>query len=427
MAFILPPAGNRYDRRNENEARRIVEQAFAELSTRLEAVEAIIAAGGVTPDPDPVGPTAGFTFSVQNLVVSFTDASTPGDAAITARLWTFGDGTTSTAPNNLTPVHTYPDAGTYQVTLKCTDANGLEHTSAPQSVTVNEEFGTAPIINLARGPNTQADIAPYTFFNGAQIGGLNPANCVTTIDGFANSGQKVALRLYRDADCKDANGVFIVSGWKASVRRYFDAGLAPYLNGRADDGTIVYSDIIDDIKAGHRWGRVITEAEIDEMSAFHRSLYPNIQAWVRARTIQIGAFPFQHLQGCSSIYLFNRGGVPEQGRIADCTAYRDQEIANRPLVNGQPIVLSFGINITNGGDGTSGQVGENPGSNANWRMSAQELRDYADILVPGTPASTVQRVFQQWEYNDGAGMAAYLADPAIVASQQYIRSLCDAQ
>jgi hypothetical protein len=60
-------------------------------------------------------------------------------------------------------------------------------------------------------------------------------------------------------------------------------------------------------------------------------------------------------------------------------------------------------------------------------MSAQELRDYADILVPGTPASTVQRVFQQWEYNDGAGMAAYLADPAIVASQQYIRSLCDAQ
>jgi PKD repeat protein len=55
-------------------------------------------------------PTAGFTFSVDGLSISFVNSSTNG----TSYLWDFDDGTTSTDAN---PIHTFANAGTYDVTL----------------------------------------------------------------------------------------------------------------------------------------------------------------------------------------------------------------------------------------------------------------------------------------------------------------------
>ncbi len=75
------------------------------------------------------GPVAGFkalpTGACPGTPIQFTDTSTViGGAAITARNWSFGDGTTL-AGNNATPVKTYPAGnGTYDVTLTVTDANG---------------------------------------------------------------------------------------------------------------------------------------------------------------------------------------------------------------------------------------------------------------------------------------------------------------
>ena len=79
-----------------------------------------------------VAPTASFTSSASGLTVSFTDASSDSDGAIAARLWSFGDGTTSTATN---PSKTYASAGTYSVTLTVTDDDGATG-SATKSVTV---------------------------------------------------------------------------------------------------------------------------------------------------------------------------------------------------------------------------------------------------------------------------------------------------
>jgi PKD domain-containing protein/type IX secretion system substrate protein len=81
-------------------------------------------------------PVAGFTFSPNNLTVTFTDtSSSPGTLTY---LWDFGDGTTDTTQN---PVHTYANSGVYTVTLTVSDGQctntftqvlgfvGLEHLS----------------------------------------------------------------------------------------------------------------------------------------------------------------------------------------------------------------------------------------------------------------------------------------------------------
>jgi Zn-dependent metalloprotease len=68
--------------------------------------------------PPNIPPTADFTYSINDLTVTFTDASTDSDGTIVSWLWDFGDGNTSTAQN---PVHTYATYGTYTVTLTVTD------------------------------------------------------------------------------------------------------------------------------------------------------------------------------------------------------------------------------------------------------------------------------------------------------------------
>ncbi len=70
-------------------------------------------------------PTANFSATPTQgcfpLPVQFTDLSTPGSSPITSWIWDFGDGTISTDQN---PNHIYPNAGTFDVTLLLTDANG---------------------------------------------------------------------------------------------------------------------------------------------------------------------------------------------------------------------------------------------------------------------------------------------------------------
>jgi hypothetical protein len=80
-------------------------------------------------------PVSAFTFSpgapVSGDPVQFTDQSTPTDAAITAWAWNFGDLGTSADPN---PAFTFPDPGTYTVSLAVTDANGVVGSSSRQIV-----------------------------------------------------------------------------------------------------------------------------------------------------------------------------------------------------------------------------------------------------------------------------------------------------
>jgi PKD repeat protein len=93
-------------------------------------------------------PTATFTATPTSgnapLGVQFTDTSS---GAPTSWLWTFGDGTTSTAQS---PLHTYTSAGTYSVTLKATNGTG-SNTSPTQSITVSN---AAPVASFTANPTS---------------------------------------------------------------------------------------------------------------------------------------------------------------------------------------------------------------------------------------------------------------------------------
>ncbi|MEM7583918.1 MAG: IPT/TIG domain-containing protein [Acidobacteriota bacterium] len=92
--------------------------------------------GGVCrEDPvDPNPPQADFSFTANDLMVTFMDRSL-GDAA-TAIRWDFGDGTlVDGVPGEQNRQHTYAAAGTFTVTLTATNAGGSTQRSREVTVT----------------------------------------------------------------------------------------------------------------------------------------------------------------------------------------------------------------------------------------------------------------------------------------------------
>ena len=100
---------------------------------------------GTTQDPGNQPPSAGFSFTTDALVASFTDLSSDSDGTIASWSWTFGDGGTSTVPNP--PPHDYASADIYSVSLTVTDNNGAEDTDmqmVPVGVAAPMVIGCSP-------------------------------------------------------------------------------------------------------------------------------------------------------------------------------------------------------------------------------------------------------------------------------------------
>lgn len=94
--------------------------------------------------------TAAFSDSANLLLVDFTDMST-GD--VSAWLWDFGDGNSSTQQN---PTHTYAAAGTYQVCLITTDNCGTDSTCSSLTV-IAVGMEAAQLAEMQAFPNPARD------------------------------------------------------------------------------------------------------------------------------------------------------------------------------------------------------------------------------------------------------------------------------
>ncbi len=142
-------------------------------------------------------PTANFTSSCNGLTCSFTSTSSDPDGSIASYSWNFGDGATSTAQN---PSHTYATGGTYSVTLRVTDNQGAQSTTASQSVTVtppnqpptaNFTFSCSALSCNFTSTSSDPDgsIASYswTFGDGGTSTAQNPSHSYTAAGSYTVS------------------------------------------------------------------------------------------------------------------------------------------------------------------------------------------------------------------------------------------------
>ena len=127
------------------------------------------------------------------LQVTFTDTSS---GTVTERLWDFGDGTASSEP---TPVHTYENAGSYNVSLTVTGPAGSDVKTCEACITVTEPPPVADFIGEPTSGQAPLEVA----FHDASAGNVDE-RLWDFGDGEA-SAETSPVHIYQ------ANGTYTVS------------------------------------------------------------------------------------------------------------------------------------------------------------------------------------------------------------------------
>ena len=201
----------------------------------------------------PELPTADFDADVRTgthpLTVQFSDQSTAGSYPITAWVWSFGDGVTSTVQ---APQHTFKLPGAYTVSLTVTTAAGEDIRTKPAfidvaaaagptaSFSLSPAVGPAPLVaqfNDTSSPGDEAITAwAWDFGDGATSSEANPGHTyaaagqfdvsltVTTLAGSDTASQSGAVRVFNSilVDKDNASGIEDGASWATAFTRIQD-------------------------------------------------------------------------------------------------------------------------------------------------------------------------------------------------------------
>ena len=216
-----------------------------------------------------------------------------------------------------------------------------------------------------------------------QVAAGNPRQTVDSLLPLVrSSGISVTLRLVGPHDQHtDASGNFDISAWKKQVDQWAGSGLEPFIA----DGTLIGHMLLDDI---HDWtwrrrGRDPTGDELDEMARYSRERFPGLMTFVREKASRMpvpNAGRYRHLDACVNQYAVQDGDIEDYVKLEA----RMSEQLDLGVING--------LNIADGGDGSSGQPGWRRGMYA---MSADEIRHYGSVLM----AMPQTGMFLAWEYD----------------------------
>ena len=190
-------------------------------------------------------------------------------------------------------------------------------------------------------------------------GPLTPTNILSWLSGARAKGGRAIVKLSKGSDrfVKNSDGTFSLSKWKALVGAYRNVNLAPYIK----DGTIVGHMLIDEPHRSARWGKPISHATLEEMAKYSKQLWPQMSTFVRVVPSWLGEARFQYRYVDAGWAQYERSkGDPKKWVESETAAAKREGLG-----------LVVGLNVTDGGDGSSRISGDTPGK---WAMSATELR-----------------------------------------------------
>lgn len=213
-----------------------------------------------------------------------------------------------------------------------------------------------------------------------QVASSSPTYTVNTLLPLVQaSGMKVTLRLSGDHSNYTTNGNFDLAKWKDQLRPWENSGVQTFIN----NGTLVGHMVLDGIDTFE--GADPTAAELDQMAKFSQRMFPGLMTFVRQQATDLPtptntSQQYHHLDAVDNQYKSN------QGSVADYAAL--QTAAAKSL----GVHVINGLNIADGGDGSSGQAGATAGKFA---MSAQEISSYGQALLGVSGV----KMLLLWEYD----------------------------
>jgi hypothetical protein len=221
-------------------------------------------------------------------------------------------------------------------------------------------------------------------------GALDPTNILSMLAAARSKGGRFVIKLSKGRDdfIKNADGTFSFTKWKALVDRFRSVNLGPYIA----DGTILGHYLIDEPHRSARWGgKAIPQATIEAMAKYSKQIWPGMTTMVRVVPSWLAGAPITYT------YL-DAGWVQYEKHHGDVTRWVVAEVA---AAKRKGLGLVAGLNVINGGNGSSGILG----TSGRYSMSASELRTYGGVLL----AQSYVCGFMMWTYESAYKGPQYYA------------------
>jgi hypothetical protein len=209
---------------------------------------------------------------------------------------------------------------------------------------------------------------------------LDPRYLVSTLADIRLKGGRAVIKLVGgpDSDIQNADRTFSFTKWKALVDRFKTVNFSSYVT----DGTVLGNYLIDEPYNASKWGgKIIPQATVEAMAKYSKQLWPGMTTIVRAH-------PSWLAQSTITYTYLDAAWAQYEGRPT-VTTWIAGEVA---AAQRKGLGLVVGLNVLDGGNGTSGIPGWKTGR---WAMSATELRTYGTALLNQTYACG----FYMWMHN----------------------------
>ena len=231
-------------------------------------------------------------------------------------------------------------------------------------------------------------------------------------------GKRVFVKMAGpNAGFMNSDGTFNIDLWKANIDKWAGFDIASFIA----DGTIVGHYMIDEAHSSGTWGgRSVTAAELDEMARYSKQHWPNLPTVVRDSPTDLARHAGgwnTPVPGWSWQYLDVAWAQYNPTYMGSAGAFAAAQVSS---ANQQGLGLVMGLNVIDGGNGSSGiSSASAPSSRRDgWAMSADEIRTYGRALME--PSLTC--AFMIWRYYDSSEFS-YWERPDIQAAMADLRNL----
>ena len=211
------------------------------------------------------------------------------------------------------------------------------------------------------------------------VGPSSPSQLRDFLSQVRAKGGRALVRFAGDGLVKNSNGTFNLTKYKTAVDRFRGVDIASYIA----DGTLVGHFVIDEPQFASRWGgQVIPQATVEAAAAYSKQIWPSLPTIVNAPAHWLAAstVTYVHLDAGWAMFRASTSSSPSTWAANQVNKAKSKGLG-----------LFAGLNVLDGGNGSSGFHGNYPGK---WAMSAAELRTYGNALL----SQSYLCGFGMWEY-----------------------------
>ncbi|HEX2249126.1 MAG TPA: hypothetical protein VHH32_02185 [Gemmatimonadales bacterium] len=211
-----------------------------------------------------------------------------------------------------------------------------------------------------------------------------PATLLSDLEAARRTNTRVILNLTGNEHyLRDEKG-FSFEKWKNRVDGFRGLDFSSYIA----DGTIIGHLVLEEPTDRTNWnGHMVSPAQLDELARYSKELWPNMATIVRAWPDYLIGHTYKYLDATWAQYCPHCGSTTYRLPIE---AFIPKMVREARAVG---LALVGGLNVLDGGSGSSGIPGNKVGKFA---MSAKEIKTWGEVYL----AEPYICGFLMWEYEE---------------------------